>query len=141
MPEQPTLRDELAQRLHHSLCAAQNLPWEEGDTCDDCKVEADAILQLVEGRKPEEKERSVCLRRDHTHRPEFGCWEYKPLSERCKEADSAVVEQRKEAAIRLDEAKWWCHTPELYPGCECIGCKRVAELEKLAAQPASGKPK
>jgi len=27
---------ELAEWLHEKLCCAQNLPWEEGDICDDC---------------------------------------------------------------------------------------------------------
>lgn len=30
---------ELAKWLHHLLSAAQNLPWEEGDSCADCTEE------------------------------------------------------------------------------------------------------
>ena len=41
---------ELAEWLHWKLCAAQNLPWEEQDCCDDCvelvRVELLPIMAL-----------------------------------------------------------------------------------------------
>jgi hypothetical protein len=35
---------ELAKWLHHKMCVAQNLPWEEGETCEDCDDSAKEFL-------------------------------------------------------------------------------------------------
>ena len=37
----------LAKQLHHHLSAAQNLAWEEGDTCGDCKDDVRDICMPI----------------------------------------------------------------------------------------------
>jgi len=46
---------ELAEWLHEKLCCAQNLPWEEGDICDDCveSVNTDVLPLLARVRLAE----------------------------------------------------------------------------------------
>ena len=45
-PPNDALR-QLAERLHHKLAAAQNLPYEDGDVCEECKDFAAEIIELL----------------------------------------------------------------------------------------------
>ena len=58
----------LAKQLHHHLSAAQNLAWEEGDTCDDCTGDVrDIYLPIIRAYVAErvkeavEAERESCI--------------------------------------------------------------------------------
>jgi len=66
---------EVAEWLHHLLCAAQNLPWEEGDCCDDCLAQVNekfpALLnsvRLEEARwwREQTHEGAICSPQDCT---------------------------------------------------------------------------
>ena len=43
-PAENELVEKLAKTLHRFLCAARNIEWEAGDTCDDCKDDIQKVL-------------------------------------------------------------------------------------------------
>lgn len=73
---------------------------------------ADPAAQLLANALRDERvavasgKTSMCLRIDHMHRPELGCWDYLPIETRRKEVDTAAHElalERARAEGRLVE--------------------------------------
>jgi hypothetical protein len=51
-----TLRERLAALLHLKLAAAQNLPYEDGDTCSDCIEDVETeFMPVIKAREDELK--------------------------------------------------------------------------------------
>lgn len=95
---------------------------------------APAVQPQTASSQTENDPISVCLRIDHMHRKELGCWEYRPISERRKEADSSstIVGKIEGLSARLISES--CQADYCY--CEGCGVRRkvASELRAIVGQ-------
>lgn len=110
-PAENELVEKLAKTLHRFLCAARNIEWEAGDTCDDCKDDIQKVwLPIIRNyvrqqSAPDATERMKC---GHLR------------------AESVSDMTQNERAFRGDGVE------ETYT--HCAGCERETTLLELAIE-------
>lgn len=99
--------ERLAQWLHHKLAAAQNLPYEDGDTCENCiEIVNTELLPLIQIELTKRLDCGHLAGEWVSDKPEDGHFDGQPggYCRACRERDAAV---EKATATLLWSATHW----------------------------------